>query len=149
VNIRGESRRSIKQAFHSLDHRGQVRRLAGLARTALGAYALHGARLRLLMHDWNTTFRVTTPDGDQYVLRVHPRGQSSVEAVGSELLWLAALRQEGFSVPEPVLSQEQRLVTAATHPEVPELRLCVLFRWVEGRFLDRVRQGRRRRHRLR
>jgi Ser/Thr protein kinase RdoA (MazF antagonist) len=137
MNVRGESRTSMKEAFHSLDHRGQVRRLAGLARAALGAYALHGARLRLLEHDWNVTFRVTTPDGDQYVLRVHPRGQRSVEAVGSELLWLAALRQEGFSVPEPVLNQEQRLVTVVTHPGVPEPRLCVLFRWVEGRFLDR------------
>jgi hypothetical protein len=53
------------------------------------------------------------------------------------------------SVPEAVLNQDQRRVTVATHPGVPEPRLCILFRWVEGRFLDRVRQGRRRRHRLR
>ena len=125
----------MQQAFHSLSHRGQVRRLAALARSALRAYALPGARLRLLAHSWTTTFRVTASSGDQYVLRVHPRSQSSVEPVLSELLWLAALWEDGLSVPEPVLNQEQRLVTWATDPGVPEARLCVLLRWMEGRFL--------------
>lgn len=125
----------MQQPFHSLSHRGQVRRLAELSRTALRAYPLHGARLRLLAHTTHTSFRVTAPNGDQFVLRVHPPGQNSVEAVRSELLWLAALREEGLSVPEPVLNQERRLVTVATDPGVPEPRLCVLFRWIEGRFL--------------
>jgi Ser/Thr protein kinase RdoA (MazF antagonist) len=127
----------MQQAFSSLNHRLQVRRLASLARTALGAYPVHGARLRLLAHFWNTTFRVMVPDGNQYVLRVHDRGQTSVEAVRSELLWLAALREDGFLVPEPMMNEQQRLVTVAAHPGVPEPRLCVLFRWVEGRFLYR------------
>jgi Ser/Thr protein kinase RdoA (MazF antagonist) len=127
----------MQQAFHSLSHGGQVRRLASLSRAALRAYPVRGARLRLLAHFWNTTFRVTVPDGGRYVLRVHHRGQSSIEAVRSELLWLTALREDGFSVPEPVRNEEQRLVTVATHPSVPEPRLCVLFRWVEGRFLYR------------
>jgi Ser/Thr protein kinase RdoA (MazF antagonist) len=127
----------VQQEFDFLNHRAQVRCLAGLARTALGAYSAPVARLRLLAHGWNTTFRVTVPDGGQYVLRVHHRGQTSAEAVRSELLWLAALREEGLPVPDPVLNKEQRLVTVAAHPRVPEPRLCVLFRWVEGRFLYR------------
>jgi Ser/Thr protein kinase RdoA (MazF antagonist) len=125
------------QAFDSLSHHAQVRCLAGLARTALGAYPVRGARLRLLGHFWNTTFRVTGAEGEHYMLRVHHRGQTSIEAVRSELLWLAALQQDGFSVPEPVLNEEQRLVTVATHPGVPEPRPCVLFRWIEGRFFYR------------
>jgi len=125
----------MQPAFHSLNYRGQVRRLAELSRSALRAYPLHGARLRLLTHFRNTSFRVTAPNGDQYVLRVHHPGQSSVEAVRSELLWLAALREDGLSVPEPVLNQEQRLVTVATDPGVPEPRLCVLLGWVDGRLL--------------
>jgi Ser/Thr protein kinase RdoA (MazF antagonist) len=128
---------SMEHAFHFLSHRGQVRCLAGLARTALGAYPLHGPRLRLLSHLWNTTFRVTVAGGDQYVLRVHHRGQTSIDAVRSELLWLSALQADGLAVPEPVLNEEQHLVTVAAHPGVPEPRLCVLFRWIEGRFLYR------------
>ena len=126
---------SMQPAFHSLSYRGQVRRLASLARSALQAYPLHGVRLRLLTHFRNTSFRVTAPDGDQYVLRVHHPGQNSVEAVRSELLWLTALRDDGLSVPEPVQNKEQRLVTVDTDPGVPEPRLCVLLRWIEGRCL--------------
>jgi Ser/Thr protein kinase RdoA (MazF antagonist) len=124
----------MKQAFHSMSHRGQVRCLAGLARTALGAYPVRGVHLRLLAHFWNTTFRVSVPEGEQYMLRVHHRDQTSVDAVRSELLWLAALHEAGLSVPEPVANDEARLVTVATHPAIPEPRLCVLFRWIEGRF---------------
>ncbi len=71
------------------------------------------------------------------MLRVTHRGQSSIDAVRSELLWLMALREDGLPVPEPVPNDEPRLVTVAAHPGVPEPRLCVLFRWVEGRFLYR------------
>jgi Ser/Thr protein kinase RdoA (MazF antagonist) len=63
---------------------------------------------------------------------VHHPDQNSVEAVCSELLWLTALREDGLSVPEPVLNAEQRLVTVATDPGVPEPRLCVLLGWVDG-----------------
>jgi Ser/Thr protein kinase RdoA (MazF antagonist) len=112
--------------------------MAGLARTALEAYPLDKTGLRLLSHLWNTTFRVVAPNGDQYVLRIHHPGQTSVAAVRSELLWLAALREEiGLPVPEPVPNREQELVTVVAHPGVPQPRLCVLFRWVEGRFLYR------------
>src|SRR2546421_9010802 len=125
----------MQPAFHSLNHRGQVRRLASLARSALRAYSLPGVRLRILAHSWTTTSRVAAASGDQYVLRVLPVSQSAVEPVRSELLWLAALWEDGLPVPEPVLNQEQRLVTWATDPGVPEPRLCVLLRWIEGRCL--------------
>jgi Ser/Thr protein kinase RdoA (MazF antagonist) len=125
----------MQQAFHSLNHQGQVRRLAALARSVLRAYSLHGAQLRLLTYSWTTTFRVTASSGDQYVLRVYPGSQRADQPICSELLWLAALWEDGLPVPEPVLNQEQRLVTWATDPGVPEPRLCVLLRWIEGRFL--------------
>src|SRR4051794_21348737 len=125
----------MQEAFHSLNHRGQVRRLTALARSALQAYSLPGARLRLLAHSWTTTFRVTASSGDQYVLRFCPRSQNSVEPARSELLWLAALWEDGLPVSEPVLNQQRHLVTLATDPGVPEPRLCVLLRWMEGRFL--------------
>jgi Ser/Thr protein kinase RdoA (MazF antagonist) len=122
----------------SLSHHGQVRRLTSLARTTLQAYPLPETRLRLIAHLWNTTFRVLTPGGDQYMLRVHHPGQTSVDAVRSELLWLVALREDtGLPVPQPVRNRAQEWVTIAAHPEITQPRLCVLFRWVEGRFLYR------------
>jgi Ser/Thr protein kinase RdoA (MazF antagonist) len=124
-------------SFSSLSHREQVRRMTSLAQTALEACPITATRLRLLTHLWNTTFRVLTETGEQYVLRIHHPGQQSVEAVRSELLWLAALREETrLQVPEPVWNRKQSLVTVTTDPGVPQPRLCVLFHWIEGRFFN-------------
>ena len=127
-----------QQPFSSLSYRAQVRRMADLARVALEAYPLSGLRVRLQAHRYNTTFRVVAPGGDQYLLRIPRASQISLEAAHSELLWLAALRKETpLLVPEPVPNREQSLLTVATCPGVPEPRFCVLFRWIEGRFLYR------------
>jgi Ser/Thr protein kinase RdoA (MazF antagonist) len=110
--------------------------MTSLGRAALEGYLSRGARLRLLGHRYNLTFRVSAPGGERYLLRLHHPGQTSVAAVRSELLWLAALREEaGLPVPESVPDHEQSLVTVVTEPGKPQPRLCVLFRWMEGRFL--------------
>jgi Ser/Thr protein kinase RdoA (MazF antagonist) len=57
--------------------------------------------------------------------------------IESELAWLVALRRDtGLSVPEPVPTRAGTLLTTTGVPEVPEPRLCVLFKQVEGRFFD-------------
>jgi Ser/Thr protein kinase RdoA (MazF antagonist) len=54
------------------------------------------------------------------------------------LLWLAALnRDTGLAVPQPVPAKNGALLTHAAVAGVPEPRVCVLFRWLPGRFLDR------------
>lgn len=130
--------------FTALSHREQVRRMRALAQTVLEGYPVPVARLRLIAHLWNTTFRVFTEAGEQYVLRINHPGQQSVAAVRSEMLWLAALRKETLlQVPEPVPNREQSLVSVVSHPGVPEPRLCVLFHWIEGQFFNRgLTQGR-------
>ena len=126
----------MREPFSSLSHRAQVARLTELARIALAAYSLTGPQVRLQAHRWNTTFRVVAPGGERYLLRIPRPSQISLEAAHSELLWLDALRKETtLQVPEPVPNQEQSLLTVATCPGVPEPRFCVLFRWIEGRFL--------------
>jgi Ser/Thr protein kinase RdoA (MazF antagonist) len=57
--------------------------------------------------------------------------------VRSELIWLRALASEaGLAVPEPVPALDGALVTVVAVEGVPEPRICALFRWGEGRFLD-------------
>jgi Ser/Thr protein kinase RdoA (MazF antagonist) len=51
--------------------------------------------------------------------------------------WLAALnRDTSLVVPEPVPTRDGELLTVVEVEGVPEPRICALFRWVEGRFLD-------------
>jgi hypothetical protein len=77
--------------------------LPGLRRVALralDAYPLVEGELRFVADEENTTFRVdaTTPGGrDRFLLRMHRparhgRNVDSAAAIGSELVWLTALR---------------------------------------------------------
>src|SRR5690348_3183027 len=125
------------KAYTTLTHAGQVRRLKRLGEVALGEYPLGAARVVPLQHEENTTFRVETPEGGRYVLRIHRPGKHSAEEVRAEVMWLAALRRDaGLPVPEPVATAEGDLLTVAGVEGVPQERVCVLFQWMEGRFLD-------------
>jgi Ser/Thr protein kinase RdoA (MazF antagonist) len=122
--------------FEILTNAGQLNRLRRLAENAFTAYDMPAPHLTPLQHEDNTTFRIEGANGERYVLRIH-RPLRTVEAVRSEMTWLAALRRETeFVVPEPVPTQDGDLLTVSSAAGVPEPRICVLFRWVEGRFFD-------------
>jgi Ser/Thr protein kinase RdoA (MazF antagonist) len=122
--------------FEILTNAGQLNRLRRLAESAFKAYDIPAPHLTPLLHEDNTTFRVDHANGERYVLRIH-RPLRTLEAVRSELTWLAALRRETeFVVPEPLPTRDGDLLTVSSVEGVPEPRICVLFRWVEGRFLD-------------
>ncbi len=138
------------QHFEYLTRGGQIRRMRRLAEKVLATYELGKVHLTPLQHFFNTTFRVDTcarlqeaeqgdlaaDKGERYVIRIHRPGSQNVAAIQSELLWLQALRREAsLVVPAPVPTRDGVLVTSASTAGVPEPRQCVLFRWVDGRFL--------------
>jgi Ser/Thr protein kinase RdoA (MazF antagonist) len=123
--------------FESLAHRGQLGRLRQLGVKALQAYEIPEPRLTPLRHEDNTTFRVDSATGERYVLRIHRPSRKTVAEVRSEMMWLAALRQEtNLVAPQPVPTRDGDLVIVRSVAGVPEPRMCVLLRWVPGRFVD-------------
>jgi Ser/Thr protein kinase RdoA (MazF antagonist) len=135
--------------FDRLSHRGQVRRLAGLARAALARYGLAGARVVPLLHGHNAVFRVVARPGERYVLRLYRPDTGNAAEIRSELLWLQALRRDtDLAVPEPVPAKDGELVLAAAGPSMPDPRPCVLLRWMDGRFLYNVAPSRERLRRI-
>jgi Ser/Thr protein kinase RdoA (MazF antagonist) len=132
-----DARESSMQSFETLSRRGQLYRLGHLAHTALQQYELLRPQLTSLKHEHNTTFRVRTANREHYVLRIHRPGQHTTEAIHSELLWLTALHQDTeLDIPQPVPTKDGALLTIAKVDGVPEPRVCVLFQWLAGRFLD-------------
>jgi Ser/Thr protein kinase RdoA (MazF antagonist) len=120
----------------SLSRRGEIGRLRTLGREALASFGVAQARLTLLRHETNTTFRVDAA-GDRYVLRISRAGARTGETIASEMMWLAALRTStNLSVPEPVAAADGTFVAVASHAGMPEPRPCVLLRWMNGRFVD-------------
>jgi Ser/Thr protein kinase RdoA (MazF antagonist) len=123
--------------FLALSRRRQLGRLRRLGRAALASYGIQEARLTLLRHEHNTTFRVDSPGG-AYLLRVNRYGAYTPEIVESELCWLRALGTDtDLHVPEPVAARNGSLVVVARDRGVPEPRACVVLRWLDGRFVDR------------
>lgn len=134
--------------FDELTHRGQVKRLRALARSALSDFGLHGARLTYIAHAANTAFRVDTsgptPGMDKdsryakgrFLLRIHRPGYQTSESIRSELMWLSALSSEaGLAVPRPVKTVHGTRLTTVAVPGVPQPRHCTLLRWMDGRFV--------------
>jgi Ser/Thr protein kinase RdoA (MazF antagonist) len=131
------------RAFEDLSMRGQLGRLRQLAEAALASYEVRPVRLVLLAHVENTTFRVEAADGERFVLRIHRTTGSpahpprNVEEVRSEMIWLSTLRRDaGLAVPEPVPTADGALLAVVEAKGLPAPRICVLFRWGPGRFLD-------------
>ncbi len=100
---------------------------------ALARYDLEDARLTLLQHEQNTTFRVDARGG-RYLLRITRPGVHTPDTIGSEMSWLNALRRDtGLGVPEPVTVRDGSVVVV-TRRGVLEPHLCVLLHWLDGRF---------------
>jgi Ser/Thr protein kinase RdoA (MazF antagonist) len=124
------------RSYHALGRRAQIERLRRLARSALAHYGLEDARLALLRHEHNTTFRVDG-EGGPFVLRNNRPGVHRPATIGSEIAWLRAIRADaGLAVPEPVAARDGSLAVLARVPGVPGPRVCVLLRRMEGRFVD-------------
>jgi Ser/Thr protein kinase RdoA (MazF antagonist) len=95
--------------------------------------------MRVLSTGTNGVFRVDGTDGDHYVLRVGRGGNiaHSVDQVRSETEWLAALAHDtDLRIPVPVANLAGDTVTEVEVTGVPDLRNCVLFKWLPGRLLD-------------
>jgi Ser/Thr protein kinase RdoA (MazF antagonist) len=132
--------------YEKLTRLGRMRRMRQVASTALDEYGIQEAEYQLLRQAGNTLFRVRTDSlraiaeaGDlfeegQYLLRIHQPGYQELEAIELELSWLSAMRREaGLPVPEPVATQDGRLLLSVEVPGVPGPRNCSLLRWIKGR----------------
>ncbi len=134
--------------YNELTRLGRLRRLRQLAQRALEDYGLTGARLTFLQYEGNLTFRVDIPGLEAQVGKNHPYIEnryllrilttSNLEAVASELTWLAALSQDAdLPVPQPVPTLEGELLTTIITPGVPQGKIVSLMRWIDGRRLSK------------
>jgi Ser/Thr protein kinase RdoA (MazF antagonist) len=107
-----------------------------LGRSVLECFGVRNAKLRLLRHEHNTTFRVDS-GGQRFVLRINRPGVHDARTIDSEMHWLAALaRDTSLGVPVPVAATDGRLVVTVKVPSSDTPRHGVLLRWQPGRFVD-------------
>ncbi len=87
---------------NELTHLGKIRRQRAYARQALAQYPIEVRRADLIGTDTNLIYRITTPDGARYILRLAFPGWRTAENAESDALWLDALARD-TDIPVPRL----------------------------------------------
>jgi Ser/Thr protein kinase RdoA (MazF antagonist) len=119
--------------FEELSARAQVGRLRTAAFEALQSYPVSVARLRLVYHGFNTTFRVDTTDGRIYALRLNVNSRKTPAELRAEMAWLDALAHHtDLTVPEPQRTIEGALTTEVWVPSLGRVLPAALFGWLRG-----------------
>jgi Ser/Thr protein kinase RdoA (MazF antagonist) len=105
-----------------------------LAEQALGLYDLPGdATVQLISISENEIYRVESPRGRRWALRVQRPGYQSKRSLASEMEWLAALRRDGVLATQiPVAGVNGEWVQVADDLDSGKARNVVLFRWENG-----------------
>jgi Ser/Thr protein kinase RdoA (MazF antagonist) len=112
-----------------------------MAQRALRCYAIQSRSLVLLNHEHSAVFRVSTEDGAQYKLRLHRVGGAHLthrtpSQLASELWWLRQL-ERSLDAPLPAVVPTPKGQEMLQLSEGADERLCILTRWLDGRFLSR------------
>jgi acetylornithine/succinyldiaminopimelate/putrescine aminotransferase/Ser/Thr protein kinase RdoA (MazF antagonist) len=116
-----------------------IRSVAG---HALESWGIANGELQLIKHRENTVFKLTASDGRCFALRVHQAGLHEDDALRSELIWMGALKDDGFSVPRVLPTRDGDLF--AVVGERKDARRCSLLEWVDGNLMNdlgRVEKG--------
>lgn len=124
--------------FHDLTPIGQARRLRPHAFRILDAFGIRSPTLQQLTAATNTVFRVDTPSGDRFVLRMtSPKSAHSADNVRAETTWIRDLhRNTDIGVAEPMALPDGTFTRALQTEEIPGIWHCALFRWVPGAMLS-------------
>lgn len=126
-----------EQPYVELTMRGQIHRLRQVALAATDAYSFEVRRLRLLLHAYNTTFRVDTVDGRRFALRINTNSLKSDANLDAELAWLDAIaRDTDVAVPSPQRTSDGRLRTEVWFEPLERSLPVVVMSWLPGRDLD-------------
>jgi Ser/Thr protein kinase RdoA (MazF antagonist) len=126
------------KAYKDLTQAGKLRRLHVLAQSALAQYDLDSPRLEYFAFETNILFRVRTPSGEQFMLRLASPGWRTFADLQSEALWLNALRRDtSLPVPWILPAMSGEYVLPMQSPAVPHTWNASLMTWVPGRLLGK------------
>lgn len=124
-------------SFADLSDRAQVNRVRAAAMRTLAHYPVEPARLRLLQHDFNTTFRLDTVDGAKFAVRVDLNRRKPTSALDAEMAWLVAIdRDTELTVPAPLPARDGRLHVPVVVEGVDAVLHLAVMSWLPGRDLD-------------
>ncbi len=125
--------------FSQLSPRSQVLRLRAAALEVLGNWPIDVARVRLVFHGYNTTFRVDAADGRRFALRLNVNSRKTGPALQAEMAWIAALAtHDEVVVPVPQATTAGGLTAEVFVPSLGRALPAALFSWLDGPNVESV-----------
>ena len=123
----------METPYAALDEDAQVEVLRRVAVAAAEAFGLGVRHLALVLHAYNTTFRLDTDDGRRLALRVNTNSQSTPANIAAQQAWLHALaRDTDVLVPDPVAAPGGAWEVAVDCPEWGGPLHATVASWLEG-----------------
>lgn len=123
----------LPAGYASLTADEQVRHLRGLAERAAPDFGIEPVSVELVLHAFNTTFKVTDGSGSTVAVRVNTNSFSTAADVVAQSAWMRDLaRDTAIQVPVPrstvdgisYVQLEGHLITAASWLEGPDVGEC-------------------------
>lgn len=120
-------------AYTGLDDEGQVAVLRRVAVRAASGFGLGVRDLSLVLHAYNTTFRLDTDDGRRLALRVNTNSHSTPEHVLAQQEWLHAIAADtDVLVPVPLRTPDGGWLVEVRCPEWGGTLHATVASWLEG-----------------
>ncbi len=120
-------------AYRDLAEHDQVEVLRRVALTGAAHFGLQVRDLTLVLHGYNTTFRLDAGDGRRVALRVNTNSHSTLENIAAQQAWCQAITaQTDVRVPDPLAAPDGSLVVAVDTIEVGAPVTVVANSWLEG-----------------
>ncbi len=123
----------VDDGYAALDEDGQVEVLRQVALEAAPRFGLDVDRLELVLHGFNTTFRVDTRAGATVALRVNTNSLAGPEHLLAQQAWVHAIATEtDVHVPDPVPTTDGEVFATVRSEAVDRDFRVVVNAWLEG-----------------
>lgn len=120
-------------SFSSLSKRAQVNHLRGIARQMLAEYPFEIARISLVTHLFNTTFKVIDTDGRKFAIRINTNSKREAEETNAEVAWVDALaRETDLWLPVPQKTKNGELTAEADSDLMGRRLRGIVYSWLPG-----------------
>ena len=122
--------------FEKTGYLTQVRCFRRLAEEVIKKYPIKVKSIDFIKYSANAIFKITDSRNKKYILRVNPTNSHTKNAILEEVKWLNyILKKTDILVPKPLYSNEGTYLVEHSLPGILDRSYCVLFEWIEGRFL--------------
>ena len=119
--------------YQDLDEAGQIAEVQKLVPSILAQYGIQASAIENVNHSFNSSFKITTINGDELALRINLASNKSSNEVLAEMQWLEQLSEEGSVLaPVPLRTTNNELLISTRFEQLETDTTAVLFNWIPG-----------------